>query len=212
MTQIQNVRTWIETTYGVKLESHAKKAKNPKEADLTQRQLLQYFKNAEPGAASTSINNIISSKASNSEGRDGNMNISEIRGSLPASGTTYLFHPEGWNKPASLSATINSLRQQGINLPQNTDSKEEVIDALEVKAVEGGLRRALINMPKGQTRADANSFNNAKGLNPNNIDKENQYVDGTELILWAQVNAEHTKPFVKAELDALNKELKDAKF
>ena len=113
----------------------------------------------------------------------------------------------------SLEATINSLRAQGIAVPQNQnkDSKQEVIDALEVKAVGRGLRRAIINMKRDTEQMDTNSFNAAKGLNRNDIDKNNEYLDFTELILWAQANAAQTKPFVKAEVDVLNKELKDAK-
>ena len=214
MSQIKNVRSWIETTYGVKLESH--RIKETQDLKYTEKQLSTYFNNAEPSATSTWINDAKAGRRGASIGKDGQFTFNEMGYVLDRSSTDEYLSTTGSGKKRKFSAdeTIRDLRSQGVNLPQNVEdptSRVELIDALEVKAVERGLRLAIINMPRGTNQYDRNSFLSARSLNPNKLDQKNQFLDAKELILWAQNNTAQTKPFVKVELEALNTELKTLK-
>jgi hypothetical protein len=193
------------TTLSLKVIKPKKERKNSK---IVEQQLLQYFKNAEPEAVSTSINNILGSRGSKRTGKDGEASLDEIKTSL---GQDFSYTQTPWGMTPNLKETIQKLRQDGFTLPQNESSpsvKQEVIDVLELKAVERGLRRAVTNTEIGKEDdySDDLSFKSA--------DKDkNGFLSGTELLNWAKEdkNKATTIDFVQAELAALKKELATSK-
>ena len=193
---------WIESTYGIKLESLHKKKDNK---DLAKEYMRLSFNNAEPKAKQEfTFNPLAEGK------RDGQMSFLETRDNID---TAYVHFSTSNSENPDWSRTIRGLRNSGYHLPQNeTDptTTTEVIDVLELQAVERGWRRAVTNQNTGWESKDKLSFNSAAGEAAKDGQK---YLSFDELLTWAKDangsgNVAQTKQFVKVELDDLYKELK----
>lgn len=194
---------WIESTYGIKLESLQKKKDNK---DLAKEYMRLSFNNAEPKAKQEFTFNPLAE-----EKRDGQMSFLETRDNID---TAYLYVSTSNSKKPDWSRTIRGLRNEGYHLPQNeTDptTTTAVIDVLELQAVERGLRRAVTNQHRVLEKSkDQLSFNSAAGEAAKDGQK---YLSFDELLTWAKDangsgNVAQTKQFVKVELDDLYDELK----